>query len=226
MRQLPTNKRRSRLSQEESRLAALEAARALLIEMGPQAVTLKAVGAMVGRTHANLLHHFGSAHELQKALARHICARITGIIADSVTQFYQGQTAEETARQISNLTFDAFDQEGAGRLATWMIQSGEEDALAPIVDAITDLVKQLYQRKPMDDGLAAITLKLVLLALGDSMIGAQLAGSLGLPRDMAREMGTALLIRHFQDLALNDAVAVVSTEAAAMTGVAKVVSSR
>ncbi len=59
---------RKRLSPEESRAGALEAARDLLIEAGPQAVTLKAVGARVGRTHANLLHHFGSAAGLQHEL--------------------------------------------------------------------------------------------------------------------------------------------------------------
>jgi len=56
---------RRRLSPEESRDNALEAARALLLEAGPQAVTLKAVAARIGRTHANLLHHFGSAAGLQ-----------------------------------------------------------------------------------------------------------------------------------------------------------------
>ena len=61
---------RKRLTQEESRTVALEAARALLIELGPQAVTLKAVASRIGRTHANLLHHFGSAAGLQKELAR------------------------------------------------------------------------------------------------------------------------------------------------------------
>ncbi len=197
-------KRRTRLTPEESRLAALNAARLLLIEAGPQAVTLKAVGAKIGRTHANLLHHFGSALELQKALAAHICARIASIIADSVHQFYRGQTVEETARQITGLTFDAFDREGGARLATWMIQSGEEDALSPIVESITDLVTQLYTHETMSDGLSAVTLKLVLLALGDAMIGAQLSSSLGLPRDMAREMGTAFLIRHLRELKLPD----------------------
>ncbi|MFK5036981.1 TetR family transcriptional regulator, partial [Klebsiella pneumoniae] len=43
---------RKRLSPEESREAALDAARALLVEHGPQAVTLKAVAARIGRTHA------------------------------------------------------------------------------------------------------------------------------------------------------------------------------
>ena len=63
---------RKRLAPEQSRKAALEAARLLLLEAGPQAVTLKAVAARVGRTHANLLHHFGSASGLQKALAEAI----------------------------------------------------------------------------------------------------------------------------------------------------------
>ncbi len=60
---------RERLSQVESRAAALDAARRLLIAEGPQAVTLKAVAAEMGKTHANLLHHFGSAAGLQSALA-------------------------------------------------------------------------------------------------------------------------------------------------------------
>lgn len=53
-----------RLSPEASRNMALAAARDLLIETGPQSVTLKAVAARIGRTHANLLHHFGSASGL------------------------------------------------------------------------------------------------------------------------------------------------------------------
>ena len=73
----PIPLKRSRLSPDESRLIALEAARDLLLEAGPQAVTLKAVGNRIGRTHANLLHHFGSAAGLQKALA--------GYLADAIT---------------------------------------------------------------------------------------------------------------------------------------------
>ena len=57
---------RKRLSPEASRMAALEAARDILVEAGPQAVTLKAVAGRIGRTHANLLHHFGSASGLQR----------------------------------------------------------------------------------------------------------------------------------------------------------------
>ncbi|WP_288458007.1 TetR family transcriptional regulator, partial [uncultured Sphingomonas sp.] len=75
---------RRRLTPEASRDAALDAARSLLVESGPQAVTLKAVAARIGRTHANLLHHFGSADGLQKALIERMATSIVGTIRDAV----------------------------------------------------------------------------------------------------------------------------------------------
>ena len=63
---------RKRLSPDASRAAAVAAARDLLTSEGVAAVTLKAVAARIGRTHANLLHHFGSVAGLHAALARDI----------------------------------------------------------------------------------------------------------------------------------------------------------
>ncbi|MBY0520787.1 MAG: TetR family transcriptional regulator, partial [Sphingomonas sp.] len=133
---------RRRLSPEESRDAALEAARALLLEAGPQAVTLKAVAARIGRTHANLLHHFGSAAGLQKALIASMADTIVGTIAAAVMR---ARTSDHDPREVVDLTFDAFGKEGAGALASWMILSGNEDALDPILEAIHGLVDgQVY----------------------------------------------------------------------------------
>ena len=64
------NAPRRRLKPDESRAAAIAAARDLLLEAGPQAVTLKAVADRIGRTHANVLHHFGSAASLQSELGQ------------------------------------------------------------------------------------------------------------------------------------------------------------
>ena len=86
---------RKRLNSEESRSVALEAARQLLLEQGPQAVTLKAVAAKVGKTHANLLHHFGSAAGLQAELALSIADRVTGSIAEAVERDEEQQCAPE-----------------------------------------------------------------------------------------------------------------------------------
>src|SRR6476620_9321746 len=95
--------RRTRLSPEESRSAALKAARELLLAEGPSAVTLKAVAAKIGRTHANLLHHFGSAAGLQGELARSIADSVTPSIARSVKRARAGGT---DARVIVDQCFD------------------------------------------------------------------------------------------------------------------------
>jgi AcrR family transcriptional regulator len=180
---------RKRLTPDQSRAAALEAARLLLLEVGPQAVTLKAVAARVGRTHANLLHHFGSASGLQKALARHMANTICAAIVEAALAHRAGVGSP---RQVVDLTFDAFDREGGGALASWMLITGNDDALCPIAEAIHDVVDRLDES---DTGsLREVTLTLVLLALGDALMGAQLALSLGLDRNAARGRAEAMLI--------------------------------
>jgi AcrR family transcriptional regulator len=163
---------------------ALEAARRLLLTQGPQAVTLKAVAAEIGRTHANLLHHFGSAAGLQAELARSIAERVTGSIAEAVERARAG---EADAGAIAEMTFDAFGKEGAGALAAWMILSGNRDALNPILEAIRGVVGQLSLGHE-DHHVGDITLWLVLLALGDSLLGPSIAEALDLQPGAARQI--------------------------------------
>jgi AcrR family transcriptional regulator len=174
---------RKRLAPEESRSVALEAARRLLLAHGPQAVTLKAVAAEIGRTHANLLHHFGSAAGLQAELARSIADRVTGSIAETVQAARAG---ERDARDIVDMTFDAFGREGAGALAAWMILTGNRDALNPVLDSIRALVAGLTVGHE-EHHVAETTLWLVLQAVGDALLGAAFADALGLGGDAARE---------------------------------------
>ncbi len=181
---------RERLSPEESRATALEAARRLLIESGPQAVTLKAVASAIGKTHANLLHHFGSAAGLQSALAALITGRVVAGIEAAVVR---ARAHQADPMEIVDRVFDAFGREGAGALAAWMILSGNRDALDPVLDAIRELADHLrdgHEDHPVED----TTLWIVLLAMGDSLLGAEMAGSLGLPRDRAREITRHLLL--------------------------------
>jgi AcrR family transcriptional regulator len=180
---------RKRLDPAESRFAALEAARRLLLDQGPQAVTLKAVAGAMDRTHANLLHHFGSAAGLQSALAGSIAERVTASIAETVERARRHET---DAREIVDRTFDAFDKEGAGALAAWMILSGNRDALNPILNSIRALVDQLRVEHE-EHQVPESTLSLVLSALGDSLLGAPIAEALGLPRGAAREMAAESL---------------------------------
>ena len=171
-----------RLSPEASRSAAIKAARQLLLTDGPQAVTLKAVAAKIGRTHANLLHHFGSAAGLQAELARSIAERVTGSIGEAVEA---ARTGRRDARDIVDMTFDAFGREGAGALAAWTILTGNRDALNPVLDSIRGLVAGLtvgHEEHHVPD----TTLWLVLQAVGDALLGPAFADALGLDRDAAR----------------------------------------
>lgn len=179
---------RKRLTPEASRSAALDAARDLLVEAGPQAVTLKAVAARMGRTHANLLHHFGSAAGLQKALAETMAEQITAEIGAAVAKARAGQGGP---RDIVDLTFEAFEK-GGGALASWMILSGNDDALDPILTAIHRLMDRLGDGAH-DEEMRRDTLNLVLVALGDALLGAPMAAALGLPRGAARDIAAAQL---------------------------------
>ena len=183
---------KKRLSPEESRAAALDAARQILIESGPQAVTLKAVAARIDRTHANLLHHFGSAAGLHQALIESMAEFVTTTIRETV---FRQRAGDQNPREVVDLAFDAFDTGGAGALASWMILSGNEDALTPILQAIHDLVEELREEHSEDEApIEDETLHLVLMALGDALFGAPLARALGLPRTRAREIAYESMI--------------------------------
>lgn len=185
---------RKRLPSGESRRAAVEAARALLIEAGPQAVTLKAVAARIGRTHANLLHHFGSAAGLQQQLAAHLAATVCESIGDAVRATRAGIGSP---REVVDLTFDAFGREGGGALASWMMLSGNDHALDPIVETIHLLVDDLHPQERAPGAprvMHEATLALVLLALGDALMGKRLAVSLGLGSGIARDKAEAMLV--------------------------------
>ncbi len=179
-----------RLSPEASRAAALEAASALLTEAGPQAVTLKAVAGRMGRTHANLLHHFGSAAGLQMALAGHLAAQVCDQIADHI---FQNRENDPNPGRVVDLVFDAFDTGGAGALATWMLLSGNDSALDPIIDSIHDLIDEIGEGHE-DRAMHEDTLLLVLMGLGDALLGEQMAKALGLPRKTARDIAVRQLM--------------------------------
>lgn len=172
---------RSRVSTEEMRQIALEAARTILIDDGPQAVTLMAVAKRINRTHANVLHHFGSAGELRRAMAEMMVNRIASEIGKVVLQ--QRQTKGDI-REVVDMTFDAFEKQGMAALMSWMILSGEHDGLTPILDAVHNLVEELgeYREAP----LRPITQMLVLTALGEGMIGGPIAAALEVPRETTR----------------------------------------
>lgn len=181
---------RKRLSSADSRAAALDAAQKILVEQGPQAVTLKLVAAAIGRTHANLLHHFGSAASLQKALAVHVADKICANIRATMDA---SRMSGSTAREVVEMVFDAYEHEGGAHMIGWMWQQGEVESLGQITGAIHELMGELQNFAP--EQARQLTLMLTLMALGDALIGTPLCDALDLPRHTSREQVGALLAR-------------------------------
>ena len=99
---------------------------------------------------------------------------------------------EGSPREVVDLTFDAFDKEGGGALATWMLMNGNEDALDPLVEAVHDLVEDLGEFN--GGAMREVTHALCLMALGDALMGPPLALSLQLPRTVARDIAERMLV--------------------------------
>jgi len=182
--------KRQRLSQQESRAAAIDAARALLRDEGVAAITLKAVAARIGRTHANLIHHFGSVAGLHRALADEIARQVAARITESIGRMRRGETR---LRDVVEGMFVAFEEEKVGELVAWVVLTRQREALEPVVGAIAEVVAAI--REPGDERpLAEATLGLVLLAIGDSLAGGEVARACDLPRRAAREIATQQVI--------------------------------
>jgi AcrR family transcriptional regulator len=175
---------RRRVSPGESRAAALLAARQLLKSDGAAAVTLQAVAARVGRTHANLLHHFGSAAGLHRALAEDIAQTVAASIEGPIRKRRDG---EATERDVIDAMFDAFRREGAGELIGWIALTRQREALEPVIATIERVIRTmraLGDNRPVD----TMTLGLTLLAIGDSLAGEEIARACGLDRETVREV--------------------------------------
>jgi AcrR family transcriptional regulator len=188
--------RRRRRSPDEARREAVDAARALLLSGGPNAVTLSAVAADIGVTHANLIHHFGSAAGLQSALMGSMVADLSRALDTAVARL---RTDEGAPLELVNAVFDAFAEGGAGRLAAWISLSGDLSHLEPVRAAVRDLVEAIAE-KMGDDGearerIGSSVLFIALSAFGEALIGKPLHDMLDQPDDATRKVVAGLLPR-------------------------------
>jgi TetR/AcrR family transcriptional regulator, repressor for neighboring sulfatase len=187
--------KRRRRGPDEARGEALTVARALLLEAGPDAITLKAVGDRIGVTHANLIHHFGSAAGLQTALMESMVRDLTDALDAAVAHLRSDSGAP---RALVDAVFDAFDQGGAGRLAAWIVMSGDMQRLEPVRAAVEDLVEAIYDKFAAEgeqtrSRITSAVLFIALTAFGDAVIGGPLRQMLDRDADSTRRMVARLL---------------------------------
>lgn len=188
----PHQKRRKR-SGAEVREEGLAAARRLLLDGGPAAVTLANVGQEIGMSHANVLHHFGSAAGLQSALMGSMVSDLTTAL-DNVVDLLKTDAA--APRTIADRVFDAFDKGGAGPLAAWIILSGDVEHLEPVRNAVRGLVEAIVGQSTDEaapDRVRAAVLMMAVTAFGDALIGPHVRDMLDQPEDAMRDLIARIL---------------------------------
>lgn len=191
---------RRRRSPEEAKSEALNAARDLLLKEGPDAVTLQHVAANIGMSHSNLLHHFGTAGELQSALMAMMVRNLAEALDEAVEHLKSDAGAP---RSLVDMVFDAFDEGGAGRLAAWIALSGNVQHLDPVATAIEGLVRAIEDKFSKEGGdphagVTSAVLFLGLMAFGDAIIGEPLKDMLERERTASRKVAAVLLPRFFE----------------------------
>jgi len=190
---------RRRRSPEEAKEQALVSARRLLLEHGPNGVTLKAVADDLGMSHGNLIHHFGSASGLQSALMGAMVRDLTVALEGAVTKV---RSDEGGPRELVDTVFEAFGPGGAGHLAACIGLSHDLGQLESVRDAVSHLVQAITE-KVSDDGretprhIPSALLFITLCAFGDSVIGEALCTMLGRDRQQVRRIAAHLLPTFF-----------------------------
>ncbi|MED5548366.1 MAG: TetR/AcrR family transcriptional regulator [Pseudomonadota bacterium] len=190
-----TVQKRRRRTPDEARSEALAAARSLLLQAGPDAVTLSAVAKKIGVTHANLIHHFGSASDLQAALMGSMVDDLRDALDAAVARLRTDQSAP---RELVDAVFDAFGEGGAGRLASWIVMTGDTSRLEPVRQAVLGVVDAVDEMAGHDpqlprERIKAAVLFIALTAFGDALIGPPLRDILGQDDKASRRIMADLL---------------------------------
>ena len=187
--------RRRRRTPDEARQEALTCARARLLAGGPDSVTLKAVADDLGMTHANLIHHFGSAEGLQSALMGSMVADLANALDTAIARL---RTDEGAPLELVNAVFDAFAEGGAGKLAAWIVLKGDLTHLEPVRAAVNGLVHAIQDKlgdpvNPSQNQLSPAVLFIALSAFGEALIGPPLRDMLDQDDDASRKVVAGLL---------------------------------
>ena len=178
---------------DDVRREALEVGRRLLIAGGPGALTLKAIGAEMGMSHANLIHHFGSAEAYQARLKDQMVLDLTRHATSLVAE--TGDAPRDTA-SIVDKVFEAYGKGGIGILMAWSILTGaphDETGMAETVRALVAAIEPRLDDRDATARARKMVSLVTMLAFADALIGGSLATAVGDERDAMRRLAVTLV---------------------------------
>lgn len=138
--------RKTHSSPEQAKQAILDAAEAMMIDVGPAGLRISAVAKQAGMAHPNIIHHFGSREGLINAIAERVGDRATERITKAITEATSAEPQDRVAAMTHVLDVAyAGDQ---GKAAVWLHMSGAESSFRDNMESIVALSHSL--RKAID----------------------------------------------------------------------------
>lgn len=185
---IETTIRRRRRQPDELRGEAIAAAKEILVVDGPAAVTLQSVAKALGMTHGSITHHFGTAANLQAAVADLLVEALLLEVRTGTTALKNGTITE---RDLVDLVFDAFRDTGVAKLIAWL-SAYQSPLLRPLFDRFGRLSNEIALDLESgsaftEDELPEIIEGVVMPALSSALIGGELLGALELDSSFTRE---------------------------------------
>ena len=110
---------RVRRTAKQARTEILDAAEAVLHEVGPDAFKLAEVARQLEVSHQAILHHFGSRDLLVAAVVRRALDRLSAELISSVAEIDLADPGQ-LADQLLELAFRVLVDGGYGRLLAWL----------------------------------------------------------------------------------------------------------
>ena len=144
-------------------------------------------------SHANLIHHFGSAEAFQAQLSQSMLQHLTRTVTELAARHARGEADVAT---IVDVVFDAYGPAGIGALVAWSALTGEGEVAAGLsqeIDAMVAVLEQLVEGHDRSRRAREMIRLATSLAFADSLIGDSLSAKLGEPRAAAREQAVRLL---------------------------------
>jgi AcrR family transcriptional regulator len=188
----PVIQPRRRRSPAASRENILAAAEAILTASGPLDLKLTEVAGQAGVATATVLHHFGSIDGVQTALMERMVTRLAARVVAIAASAPGGVLAVEADIAL----FDAFEEQGAARLAAWLVMTGEAKRLSVVkraVDEVLDLTCARLENPPPRALMEELALASITAALGAGLFGQTLSTLLGHDPGSARAATLAAL---------------------------------
>lgn len=172
--------RKTHSSPEIAKEAILDAAEAIIVDVGPAGLRISAVAKKAGMAHPNIIHHFGSREGLINALAERVGQRATERITSAIDDALKAPPEERIAALTKVL--ETSYQGDEGRSAVWLHLSGAESSLRSNMERIVTLSHEF--RKSIEptaskENTNRLVMLVTLALVGEVVSGAGIKEALG-----------------------------------------------